>query len=82
MQAGQGVRNIRELLDTIVSQDKCGEFIKEGEIIKLPNLVVTKVNALKEIECCTHVFNLGQLVSTEVKLAFVEGIGELVGMLD
>ena len=64
--------------DSVVSEDESGEFVEEGEVIKFADLIVTEINALKEVESGTHVFNLGQFVSSEIELSFIEGVGELM----
>ncbi len=76
------LRNIADLFNSIIGKDESIEFVKEREIVKLSDLVIAKVDALKEIQCSTHVFNHRQLVSSEIQLSLIKRVGKLVRMLD
>jgi hypothetical protein len=70
------------LLDSIVGEDESGEFIQKGEVVEFSDFVVTEIDALKEVEGCSHIFDEREFVSSEIELAFIEWVGELVGVLD
>jgi hypothetical protein len=70
------------LLDSVVGEDECGEFVEEREIVEFSDLIIAEVNAFEEIESGTHVLDLGQFVPSEIELSLIEGISELMGMLD
>ncbi len=75
---GKGVRDICDLFDSVIGKNQSGEFVKKGEVVKFADLIVTEINALKEIESGTHVFDLCQFVSSEIKLSLIKGVGELM----
>lgn len=57
MKIGNRLRNVTDLFDSIIGKDESIEFVKEREIIEFPDLVIAKVDTLKEIQCSTHVFD-------------------------
>lgn len=70
------------MLDSVVGEDEGGEFVEEGEVIEFPDFVVAEVDALKEVESGAHVFDEWEFVASEIELSFVEGVGELMWVLD
>lgn len=66
------------MFDSVIGKNQSGEFVKKGEVVKFADLIVTEINALKEIESGTHVFDLCQFVSSEIKLSLIKGVGELM----
>lgn len=79
---GEGVGEVRELFDAVVGEDEGGEFIEEGEVIKFSDFVVAEIDAFEEVEGGSHVFDEREFVTAEIELTLVEGVGELMGVLD
>jgi len=57
LKIGNRLRDVADLFDSIIGKDESIEFVKEREIIEFPDLVIAKVDTLKEIQCSTHVFD-------------------------
>ena len=82
MEIGNRLRNITDLFDSIVGENESAKFVQKREIIKFSNLIIAEIDTFKEIQCSTHVFNKGQLVSSKIKLSLIERICKLMRMLD
>lgn len=57
MKVGNRLRNVADLFDSIIGKDESIEFVKKREVIEFSDLVIAKVDTLKEIQRSTHVFD-------------------------
>ena len=59
------------MLDTIVGQYYCGEFVQEREVVQFTDLIVAQIDALEKVKGCPHVLYLGKFVPTQVELPLI-----------